>query len=91
MVIINIVIIIFNDIVKECRNKRLWAKLIVLIISIIRSKFYCLTFINANSITVKFDNCKENYWTQIGTNVNLWILIANLLTAIAKEFSQTDY
>ena len=34
------------------------------------STTYCRTFINANSITVKFDNCKENYWTKIGTNVN---------------------
>ena len=32
---------------------------------------YGRTFINANSITVKFDNCRENYWTQVGTNVNL--------------------
>ena len=52
---------------------------------------YCRTFINANSITVKFDNCKETYWTQIGTNVNQWELIENLITAIANEFRQTNY
>ena len=52
---------------------------------------YCRTFINANSLSVKFDNCKENYWTQIGTHVNQWVLIANLITAIANEFRQTNY
>ena len=52
---------------------------------------YCRTFINANSITVKFDNCKENYWTKIGTSVNLWELFANSITAIANEFRQTNY
>ena len=51
----------------------------------------CLTFINANSINVKFDNCKEIYWTQIGTNVNLWVLIANLITAIANGLGKIDY
>ena len=52
---------------------------------------YCLTFINANSITVKFDNCKETYWTQIGTSVNLWVIIANWITAIANGFEKTNY
>ena len=53
--------------------------------------FHCLTFINANSITVKFNNCKETYWTQIGTNVNLWVIIANSITAIANGFGKTNY
>ena len=61
------------------------------VLFLIQIEIYCRTFINANSITVKFDNCKQNQWTKIGTNVNLWVLIANLITAIANEFRQTNY
>ena len=50
---------------------------------------YCLTFINANSIIVKYDNCKETYWTQIRTNVNLWVIITNSITANGVE--KTNY
>ena len=52
---------------------------------------YCLTYINANSKIVKFDNRKETYLTQIGTNVNLWVIIANSITAIANGFEKTNY
>ena len=53
--------------------------------------YYSDTLINGNLITVKFDNCKEFRGSHIGTNVNLWVLIANSIIASANRFGQTNY
>ena len=47
--------------------------------------------INENLITLKFDNCKEFHGSHIGTNVIIWVLIANSIFAFANRFGQTNY
>ena len=53
--------------------------------------YYSQICLTASCITKKFDNCNQIYWSRIGTNVNLYVLSENFISASANELCKTNH